>query len=136
MPVHDPSVAKAKALCKGARSLLERYEIVTRYVSDTIAYDYVRAIMIPKRNGLPDVARCWNLHMGICLDIAALTVGMLRAVSIPANLVIGRVNGNYHAWVEARIDGKRYLYDHDAKGKVNVYKRERMYGNDKTRQYS
>ena len=115
-------------MCKGARSLLERYEIVTRYVSDTIAYDYVRAIMIPKRNGLPDVARCWNLHMGICLDIAALTVGMLRAVSIPANLVIGWADGRYHAWVEARIGGQRLLYDHDdPQGKVKTYKRQRMY---------
>ena len=128
MPVHDPSAAKARALCSGTRSLLARYEIITRYVSDTIAYDYVRAIVIPKRNAMPDVARCWNLHMGICLDIAALTAGMLRAVSIPANLVIGWADGHYHAWVEARISGQRLLYDHDdPQGKVKTYKRQRMY---------
>lgn len=128
MPVHEPAAAKARALCKGVRSLQERYELITRYVSNTIAYDYVRALKIPKRGGLPDVPRCWDLRMGICLDIAALTVGMLRAVSIPANLVIGWADGHYHAWVEARIGGTRYLYDHDdPKRTVKTYKRERMY---------
>jgi hypothetical protein len=53
---------------------------------------------------------------------------MLRAVSVPCNLVIGWADGQYHAWVEARIDGKRYLYDHDdPQGAVKMYKRERMY---------
>lgn len=127
-PVHATSAAKAKALCKGLRTLPERYERITEYVSDQIVYDYVRRFTIAKRNGLPDVDRCWRLRMGICLDIAALTVGMLRAVSVPCNLVIGWADGHYHAWVEARINGKRYLYDHDdPKGLVKVYKKERMY---------
>ena len=128
VPHYAPAEAKAKDLCKGAQSLLERYEIITKYVSDKIAYDYIRAITIPKRGGLPDVERWWKLHMGICLDIASLTVGMLRAVSIPASLIIGWADGHYHAWVEARIGGKKYLYDHDdPQKKVKLYKKERMY---------
>jgi transglutaminase-like putative cysteine protease len=127
VPHCAPAEAKAKELCKCMKTLLERYETITRYVSERFAYDYVRAINVPKRNGKPNVARCWNLRMGICLDIAAITVGMLRAVSVPSNLVIGLANGNYHAWVESRIDGKRYLYDHDAKDKATIYKKERMY---------
>lgn len=105
----------------------QRYEIITQYVDNHIVYDYIRAAVIPKRNGLPDVTRCWDHQMGICLDIASLTAGMLRAVSIPASLVIGLADGHRHAWVEARIDGKRYLYDHESNGKVKSYKRERMY---------
>lgn len=128
MPVHGPSAEKAMALCKGIRSMQERYEIITQYVDNHIVYDYIRAAVIPKRNGLPDVAQCWNRKMGICLDIASLTVGMLRAVSIPANLVIGWADGHYHAWVEARIGGEKYLYDHDdPQCKVKLYKKERMY---------
>ena len=128
VPHYAPAEAKAKELCKGVKSLQERYEIVTKYVSDKFVYDYIRAITIPKRNGMPDVARCWNQRMGICLDIASLTTGMLRAVSIPANLVIGWADGYYHAWVETRIDGRRYLYDHDdPAGNVKVYKKEKMY---------
>ena len=110
------------------RSLLERYETITRYVNGYIVYDYIRAATIPKKNGLPNVPRCWDRQMGICLDIAALTTGMLRAVSVPSSLVIGWADGHYHAWVEARISGKRYIYDHDdPNGKVRNYRRERMY---------
>jgi transglutaminase-like putative cysteine protease len=128
VPHYAPAEAKAKDLCKGVRSLSERYEIITKYVSNKIAYDYIRAITIPKRGGLPDVERCWKLHMGICLDIASLTVGMLRAVSIPACLVIGWADGRYHAWVEARINGTKYLYDHDdLNGRIKSYKKERLY---------
>lgn len=128
VPHYAPAEKKAKELCKGVRSLRERYDVITEYVSKHIVYDYIRAAVIPKRNGLPDVARCWNRQMGICLDISALTVGMLRAVSVPCNLVIGHADGNYHAWCEARIDGKKYLYDHDdPTGKVKFYKKERMY---------
>ena len=128
VPHYAPAEAKAKDLCGGIKLLSERYRIITKYVSDHIMYDYIRAITIPKRNGLPDVARCWNQRMGICLDISALTVGMLRAVSIQANLVIGWADGRYHAWVEARIGGQKYLYDHDdPNGRVKTYKRERMY---------
>ena len=127
-PVHEPSRAKAKELCKGLRTLQERYEVITKYISDQFVYDYVRAITIPKKNGLPNVSRCWDKRMGICLDISSLTVNMLRAVSVPCNLVIGWAGGHYHAWVEARMNGKRYLYDHDdPQGKVKVYKKERMY---------
>lgn len=128
IPHYAPAEAKAKELCRGLRTLPERYEAVTKYVSDQFVYDYVRAITIPKRNGRPNVARCWQLRMGICLDIAALTVGMLRAVSIPANLVVGWADSCYHAWVEARIGGQRLLYDHDDPGgRIKTYKRERMY---------
>lgn len=127
VPSCKPAEDKACELCKGLRSLHDRYDVITRFVTSQIMYDYVRKITIPKRNGVPNVERCWKLRMGICLDIAALTVRMLRAVSVPCSLVIGWADGYYHAWVEARIDGKRYLYDHDAKGKAIVYKRERMY---------
>ena len=128
VPRCAPAEAKAKELCNGVRPLQGRYEAITHYVSGKIVYDYVRKNTIPKRNGTPDIDRCWRLRMGICLDIAALTVRMLRAVSVPCNLVIGWADGYYHAWVEARIDGRRFLYDHDdPRGTVKTYKRERMY---------
>lgn len=128
VPHYEPAEQKARELCEGLKSLQDRYKAITRFVSDRIVYDYVRSNTITKKNGLPNVERCWKLKMGICLDISALTVTMLRAVSVPCSLVIGWADGHYHAWVEARMNGSRYLYDHDAvKGKVKVYKRERMY---------
>ena len=54
----------------------------------------------------------WSLRQGVCQDIAHLTLGMLRAVGIPARYVSGylypkvdgevgdTVAGQSHAWVE------------------------------------
>ena len=127
-PYHEASRIKAKEICEGIKTLPERFEAITKYVSKAFSYDYIRAILITKKNGLPDIDLCWKKHMGVCLDISSMTVGMLRAVSIPCNLVIGWADGKYHAWVEAKIGNKKYLYDHeDLQGKVKTYKRERMY---------
>jgi transglutaminase-like putative cysteine protease len=125
---YPPAEVKARELCDGIIPLYERYKAITKYVSENIVYDHVRKIKITKRNGLPNIERCWRLKMGICLDISALTVLMLRAVCVPCSLVIGWADGHYHAWGEARINGTKYLYDHDdVNGKIKVYKKERLY---------
>ena len=129
LPIHTPSRAYARELCYGLTRPVDKWETVTGWVGKAIAYDHVRRITIPKRGGLPDLTRCWQLRMGICLDIASLTVGMLSAVGVAAYLVIGWADRSYHAWVEATIDGKTYRFDHDDPQKrVKAYKRERWYG--------
>ena len=123
LPIHDPSRKKARELCKNCCSNLERWQTITEYVTRNFSYDYIRAILIPKKNGLPDIDRCWKRRMGICLDIASMTVGMLKAVGINAYLIVGFADKKYHAWVEATISGKNYYYDHsNPKGtKVKEY---------------
>ena len=125
VPYHAESIRCAKDLTKEMKTPLEKYKAITAYVSRFIAYDYIRAIQIPKKGGLPDVGRCWKLRMGICLDIAAMTTGMLRAVGIPTRLCFGYADNMYHAWVESTIDNKVYRYDHD--GKAKVYKVKKRY---------
>ena len=125
VPYHAESVQQAKELTKELTAPLDKFRAITRYVSRTISYDYVRSIQIPKKNGVPDVDRCWRLKMGICMDISALTVGMLRAVGIPAYLCFGKADRNNHAWVEVMINNQKYRYDHD--GHAKVYKTERRY---------
>lgn len=130
LPVHEPSRAYAQFLCTGIVSQAEKWQKVTAWVSKAFTYDFVRAFTTPKKNGTPDLERCWNLRMGICLDIASLTVGMLRACGINAYMVWGHADNNYHAWVEATISGKTYRYDHEnIKGdKVKTYKKEKVIG--------
>ena len=125
VPFHEASIQCAKDLTKGAKSQLEKYNAITNYVDRVIRYDYVRAATIPKKNGTPDVNHVWNTHMGICMDTAALTTGMLRAVGIPARLCFGKADRQNHAWVEADVAGKHLRYDHD--GKAKVYKVERKF---------
>ena len=125
VPYHAESIRFAKELTKGMVTPLEKYKAIISFVSRAIAYDYVRAIQIPKKGGLPDVDRCWKLKMGICLDIAAMTTGMLRGVGIQSTLCFGHADKAYHAWVESTINGQKYRYDHD--GKAKVYRTEKRF---------
>ena len=126
VPYHAESQGFAKQLCRGISDPVKKLKIITSYVSGSIGYDYIRATQVAKLKGqYPDVSGCWSKHMGICLDTAALTVGMLRAVGIRAYLCIGHADRNYHAWVEVEINGQTYRYDHD--GKANNYNVERKY---------
>ena len=77
--------------------------------------DWVRANVeyVPGSTGVRTSAQeAWSLRKGVCQDIAHLTLGMLRAVGIPARYVSGylypradgavgdTVAGQSHAWVE------------------------------------
>lgn len=92
------------------------FDILTKWVSKNIIYDYVKAAKVAKLTGInPDPVACWATHRGICQDIAALTVIMLRAAGIRCYLCVGHVGGVYHAWVQAYIGGVVLIYDHDNK---------------------
>ena len=82
--------------------------------------DWVRANVayVPGSTGVRTNAQeAWALRKGVCQDIAHLTVGLLRAVGIPARYVSGylypmgdaqvgdTVQGQSHAWVEYWADG-------------------------------
>ena len=125
IPYHQESRLKAKELTYGMSSAKEKYEAITDYVRGHFLYDYIRAIKIPKKNAYPDIDYCWRNKMGICQDIAAMTVGMLRTVGVNACMCVGSADGHHHAWVEATIDGKTYRFDHPHEAKK--YKAERMY---------
>lgn len=77
--------------------------------------DWVRAHVeyVPGSTGVRTSAQdAWSLRKGVCQDLAHLTLGMLRAVGIPARYVSGylypradgevgdTVAGQSHAWVE------------------------------------
>ena len=125
IPYHKPSIDKAKEITKDAKTALEKYKIITKYVNWHFVYDYIRAIKIAKNGAKPDIEHAWKWHMGICNDIAAMTTGMMRAVGIDAKMCVGPTDRTYHAWVEADIDGKHYRFDH--RGKAKSYKVEKTY---------
>lgn len=126
VPGHVVSADFARQLTKGVTDSEKKFEIVTAWVSCNIFYDFIKATKVAKKRGvLPDPVGCWNNRMGICQDISALTVNMLRAVGIQAYMCIGHADRAYHAWVEATINGKTKRYDHE--GKAKKYIRERVY---------
>lgn len=129
-PYHAQSAAKAKELCKGLKTPTDKFWAVTKWITDMVFYDYIRASNPKLRKVYPDLDYVWTKKRGICLDTAALAVNMLRAVGIRAYVAVGHADKTYHAWAEATINGKTYLYDHQAsdRGKKPVYKREHVYG--------
>ena len=123
------AVGKAEELCAGLGEK-QAYDKVCDFMSSSFVYDYVKAITV-KAGVLPEIDECYSKKMGVCQDLSAITCCMLRTQGIPARLVIGYADKNYHAWVEADFGGKSYFFDPTAAvngiAKVKTYTTERWY---------
>lgn len=104
------AVQKANELCRGIADENEKYEILTEYILRSFVYDHIRAVMA-KTEELPDVDYCMINGMGICQDLSSTAACMFRSQGIPAKLVIGSANGQYHAWVQVTLNGEEKRFD-------------------------
>ena len=129
IPHYEPAEAKAKELCKDAKTEQEKFDILTKWLARNIYYDGVRALHLKELLG-PDVERCYKKSMGICMDVSALAACMFRAVGMTANVVFGNCTSIYtmhtdyngtrvykygpswHAWNEIFVDHKKITWDH------------------------
>ena len=122
-------ITLTKQICI-AQSKNENLKIIKSYIKNNFAYDFIKAVKIQK-SMLPDIKRTLEKRMGICFDLASLAVAMFRIMGIPAKLVIGMADKQYHAWVEIIGENKSILYDPtqeiNAIGKVKDYIPERYY---------
>ncbi len=107
---NNKAVKKAAEICAGLKSAKDKYSAICEYVTTAFVYDYVRAVTV-KTGDPPDVDYCMNRGMGVCQDLAATAVCMMRTQGVPAKLVIGNANGQYHAWVQATVEGKETIFD-------------------------
>ena len=125
----SPVVEKADELCNG-KNEKQAFDAIANYMKTTFVYDFIKASKI-KAGVMPDIEGCMTKRMGICQDLSAIMVAMLRSQGIPAKLMIGYADKNYHAWVIAIIDGKEVFYDPTAQlgalSKTKNYKVERFY---------
>ena len=124
----DPLVQTARDLCRGLTEPMEIAKAICGYVSRNFDYDWIKAGTI--RSGrtkdlLPDIGKTWETKKGICQDLSAVTCAMLRSQGVPAKLVIGSADGNYHSWVVIIIDGKAKRFDPSLS--AGSYKAERYY---------
>ena len=107
----SPAVLQSAQVCEGLTTQREKYDAICAYVQRNFTYDFVRAVNAPESAKLADVDGCFERRRGICQDLAAITVCMLRVQGIPARLVIGYVGDNYHAWTTAEVDGETCFFD-------------------------
>jgi len=105
----DPVMAEAAQMSQ-AQAGEGLYHSVHDYLIGGYLYDYVKAITVGTGE-LPDIAACYETKTGICQDLSALTVCLLRSGGVPAKLVIGYADDNYHAWVLAYPDGREVFFD-------------------------
>lgn len=126
-----PAVQKSAEICRGLSTQRECYDAIFEYITTSYAYDFVKMVTV-KPGMMPAINDCFEKHMGICQDLSALSVCMLRVQGIPAKLMIGTLeNGTYHAWVVAVVDGQEILFDPTAElsavAKDQEYTIERFY---------
>lgn len=119
---YEPASEKARALCKDAETALEKYEIISDWCYKYLHYDYIKAYKMSRygySGPYPDVKDCFERKRGVCADIAATCVTMMRAAGLEAYYVKGKVYIHYletefgyaHAWIECIVDGQRYRFD-------------------------
>ena len=127
--IFSEAVAESESLCSG-KTAQESYSTVCDFMSRTFIYDFIKALTI-QAGELPDIDGCFAARKGVCQDLSAIMCCMLRTQGVPARLMIGYADSNYHAWVEFTLDGKDYFFDPTAAingiGKISTYSVERYY---------
>ena len=123
----SPSVQKSDEISSGSQK--EIFQSVCDFMADNFSYDFVRAQSVSPGD-LPEVDSCFELKSGICQDLSAVMVSMLRVQGIPSRLVIGYADGYYHAWTSSIVDGEEIFFDPTAAiNAINAgsYTQERFY---------
>jgi len=126
--IYSAAVEAADQLCDG-KSDREAFQSVCSFMSSGFVYDFIKAITI-SAGMLPDIDGAYEKKMGICQDLAAIMCCMLRTQGIPARMIIGYADNNYHAWTQTVIDGVDEFYDPTAAINAisaKVYSAERSY---------
>lgn len=122
------AVQKSDELCANAPAQ-DAFNIISDFIKSDFSYDFVRAKTVSSGQ-LPEIDYCYENRMGICQDLAAVMVCMLRVQGVPSKLVIGYADKYYHAWTSTVIDGKEVFFDPTAAiGALNAkkYQTERIY---------
>ncbi|MBR3742488.1 MAG: transglutaminase domain-containing protein [Clostridia bacterium] len=123
------AVAVANELCAG-KNEKETFALIQKYITENYAYDFIKSVTVPAGE-LPDIDGCYNKKMGVCQDLSALTVCMLRSQGIPARLIVGYADKNYHVWTVTTVADKEALFDPTAAlnaiSKPSSYSVERYY---------
>ena len=89
---------------------------VYKWVRENIEYDTEKKEKIQQNDTgfcdyIPNLDKIYNEKKGVCLDKAALATAFLRIDGIPAKLVFGDLNEEYHAWVEVMYEGNIIIVD-------------------------
>lgn len=97
------AIKLAAELSANCETDLDALQAIYEYIIKNITYDDDKAANV-EAGYLPDIDETLRTKKGICFDYAALTVAMLRSLSIPARLNIGYSGDIRHAWIDSYIE--------------------------------
>ena len=123
------TVQKSDELTDGLSKPKDIYDKVCDFMASEFNYDFVRASKITSFT-LPEVDPCFERRSGICQDLSAVMICMLRVQGIPSRLMIGYADKYYHAWTVSVVDGQEIFFDPtEAIGAISAkkYQVERFY---------
>ena len=100
---------KSFELVKEDKDDLTRIAHLFKYVVDTLNYDDQKAKDVSETFVLPDIDGSLKSHKGICFDYAASLAALCRIQGIPAKVIVGWTDIEYHAWVEIYLKDKGWI---------------------------
>lgn len=98
------AVNYAAQLTRGCDTDLAKIQAIYNYVCNNFRYDYSKASRLGSDNTgryHPNLNSTWSSGSGICYDLAAITIAMLRTQGLTAKMEVGTTNyvNGLHAWV-------------------------------------
>lgn len=96
-------------LVKKDQDDLSRIYSLYNYVIKTLKYDDAKAKASENEYMLPDLEEVLVSKKGICYDYAALLAALCRIQNIPAKVIVGDTDIEYHAWVEIYLQGEGWI---------------------------
>ncbi len=94
---------------KDDKNDLDRIYHLFTYVLDTLKYDSVKAKEVENIYALPDLDEAIETGKGICFDYAALLSALCRIQHIPARVIVGYTDIDYHAWCEIYLENEGWI---------------------------
>ncbi len=101
--------SKSFEIVKDDEDDLTRVAHLFKYVVNTLDYDDDKAKNVSDSFHLPDIEGSLKSGKGICFDYAASLAALCRIQGIPAKVIVGWTDIEYHAWVEIYIKDKGWI---------------------------
>lgn len=102
-------VNKSFELTKDDKDNLTRIYHLFEYTVDVLDYDYEKADYVSDTYVLPDLTQAIESGSGICFDYASLLAALCRIQGIPARVIVGWTDIEYHAWVEIYLENEGWI---------------------------
>lgn len=97
------------SLTKEDTNDLQRVKTLYEYVLECLDYDDSKASSVSDTYVLPNLDKAIQEGKGICFDYASLMAALCRVQGIPARVITGETEIEYHAWVEVYLEGKGWI---------------------------